>query len=86
MPCLNVAEVSRMNRASSMPRNRRVLRMVGKVASPTPMMPMSGDSSSVIVSRAVLGQPQGLGQIGGRQPPGRAAAHDEDASPALHAT
>ncbi len=48
MPCLKVAEVSRMNRASSMPRNCKVVRMVGNVASPTPMMPTSGDSSRVI--------------------------------------
>jgi hypothetical protein len=48
MPCLKAAPASRMNRASSTPIVRMVFWMVGKVPSPTPMMPISLDSIRVM--------------------------------------
>src|SRR5688572_1470319 len=48
MPSLNVACVAFMNSASLMPSMRLKLMMSGIVASPTPMIPISSDSTSVI--------------------------------------
>ena len=55
-----------------------VLRSVGQVPSPTPMIGMLGDSTSVTLkparhAAAVLG-----GDDAGRQPAGGAAADDDD--------
>src|SRR6187551_3597255 len=48
MPSLNVALVAFMNSASSRPSMRLKLMMSGMVASPTPIVPISSDSTSVI--------------------------------------
>src|SRR6187551_1725835 len=48
MPSLNVPRVARRNSSSSMPRIRLKETMCGIVASPTPMMPISSDSTSRI--------------------------------------
>src|SRR5688572_10044420 len=48
MPSLNVALVAFMNSASLMPSMRLKLMMSGMVASPTPIVPISSDSTSVM--------------------------------------
>src|SRR6187551_208904 len=48
MPSLNVPRVARRNSSSSMPRMRLKETMCGIVASPTPTMPISSDSTSRI--------------------------------------
>src|SRR5881394_718372 len=50
MPSLKVALVAFMNSCSLMPSMRLKLMMSGMVASPTPMVPISSDSTSVIVT------------------------------------
>jgi hypothetical protein len=47
MPSFRVARVSRMNSASSSPIRLLKSRIGGTVASPTPTMPMSSDSTRV---------------------------------------
>ena len=50
MATLNVAAHSRMNSRSSMPNNWWKATMGGTVDSPTPMVPISSDSTSVMSS------------------------------------
>src|SRR5215510_12191491 len=50
MPSLNVAAVARMNSCSSICSSLWKTRIGGMVASPTPMVPISSDSMSVISS------------------------------------
>src|SRR5436305_398087 len=53
MPSLNVPLVARMNSSSSICSSLLNSWMIGMVASPTPTMPISSDSTSVILSRSV---------------------------------
>ena len=48
MDCLNVPSTAFRKSVSSMPMAARVLRMLGIVASPTPMRGMSGDSTRLM--------------------------------------